>query len=220
MRCDEFDVRLNQMLDRRRSPENDPQLRHHALVCLSCQERLATTRRLLDGLDMLDVPPLADDFALRVVSQVVPASHVQHRSSWFTWEVAVAGMLLISLLPGYWLLRQSTRPVATVTPAPQAVDSQALAYAGSSTSASGDRAIADDSLWAIYRNSLLELYPEATRERHRQQVSEIAADLRPIATPFNAAVTAIRRTIPVGRAPEKIQPRTSLAPRPTSHIIS
>ena len=219
MRCDEFDVRLNQVLDRRWSPESDPQLRHHARVCLSCREQLATTRRLLDGLDMLDVPPLADDFALRVVSQVVPASHAQPRSSWFSWSVAVAALLLIGLLPGYWLLRQSTRPVATNALEP-AVDSQALAYADSSASASGDRAIADDSLWAIYGNSLLELYPEATRERHRQQVSEIAADLRPIATPFNAAVTAIRRTIPVGRSPGKVQPRTSLAPRPTSFSIS
>lgn len=219
MRCDEFGVRLNQVLDRRWSPESDPPLRHHAQVCLSCQEQLATTRRLLDGLDMLDVPPLADDFAFRVVSQVVSASHVRHRSSWFSWAVAVAALLLISLLPGYWILRQSPRPVAANALEP-AVDSQALADAGSSASASGDRAIADDSLWAIYGNSLLELYPEATRERHRQQVSEIAADLRPIATPFNAAVTAIRRTIPVGRTPEKVQPRTSLVPRPTSHSIS
>ncbi|MHB8970186.1 MAG: anti-sigma factor family protein [Pirellulaceae bacterium] len=220
MRCDEFDVRLNQVLDRRRSPESDPELRHHAQVCLSCQDQLAMTRRLLDGLDMLDVPPLADDFALRVVSQVVPASPLPHRSSWFSWSVAVAALLLIGLLPGYWLVQQSTRPVATITPAPHAVDTQALAYSDPSASASGDRAVADDSLWAIYGNSLLELYPEATRERHRQQVSEIAADLRPIATPFNAAVTAIRRTIPLGRSPERIQPRTSLVPRPMSISIS
>ena len=100
------------------------------------------------------------------------------------------------------------------------VDSPAPAYTGTPASENGDRIIADRSLWTLYGNSLLELYPEATRERHRQQVSEIAADLRPIATPFNAAVTAIRRTIPVGRAPEKGRPRASLVPHSTSRTIS
>ena len=41
MRCDEFDVRLNQVLDRRRSPDGDPHLRHHAQVCPACREQLA-----------------------------------------------------------------------------------------------------------------------------------------------------------------------------------
>jgi hypothetical protein len=219
MRCDEFEVRLNQVLDRRRSPSGDPQLRDHAQVCPDCREQLATMRRLFDGLDLWEVPTLADDFALRVVSQVVPAPIHPQRSSWMPWAIASAAVLLLSLLPGYWFLRPPTSPVAT-TWSQRGVDSPAPAYTGTPASENGDRIIADRSLWTLYGNSLLELYPEATRERHRQQVSEIAADLRPIATPFNAAVTAIRRTIPVGRAPEKGRPRASLVPHSTSRTIS
>ncbi|MHB0955251.1 MAG: anti-sigma factor [Pirellulaceae bacterium] len=224
MRCDEFDRRLNQLLDRRMELAQDSRLRHHAKLCPSCAAQLASARRLLDGLDLWEVPPLAEDFALRVVSQVVPASSRVPNRTWISWVMAVAAALLLSLLPSYWFLRQATRPVATLAPAQardsQARDSQAPAYARASTSAGDDRANGDDSAWTLYRDSLWELYPQAVRERHRQQVSEIAADLRPIATPFNAAVTAIRRTIPMGRAPEKGQPRASLAPITQSPAIS
>lgn len=220
MRCDEFEVRLNQVLDRRRSPGGDPQLRDHAQGCPDCREQLATMGQLLDGLDLLEVPPLADDFALRVVSRVVPpAPNHPQRSSWLPSAVAVAAVLLLSLLPGYWFLRPLISPVAT-TWSQRGGDSPAVAYTGSPASDSVDRVVADRSLWTVYGNSLLELYPEATRERHRQQVSEIAADLRPIATPFNAAATAIRRTIPVGRTPGKGQPRASLVLPSATRSIS
>ncbi len=111
MRCDEFEVRLNEVLDQRRSPGGDPQLRDHAQACPDCQEQLAAMGQLLDGLDLLEVPPLADDFALRVVSRVVPAApnHPQ-RSWWLPWAVAVAAVLLLSLLPGYWFLRPLISP--------------------------------------------------------------------------------------------------------------
>jgi hypothetical protein len=217
MRCDEFEVRLNQVLDRRRSLGGDLQLRDHAQVCPDCREQLATMCQLLDGLDLLEVPPLADDFALRVVSQVVPAPVHPQRSSWLPW--AVAAVLLLSLLPGYRFLRPLISPVATNW-SQRGSDSPTVAYTGSPASDSVDRVVAGRSLWTLYGNSLLELYPEATRERHRQQVSEIAEDLRPIATPFNAAVTAIRRTIPFGRAPEKGQPRASLVLPSTARTIS
>jgi hypothetical protein len=58
--------------------------------------------------------------------------------------------------------------------------------------------------------SLLELYPEEARQRHREQVNQIADDLRPIATPFNAALTAIRRSIPLRHSPPKSEPRASI----------
>jgi hypothetical protein len=218
MRCDEFEVRLNQVLDRRRSPGGDPQLRDHALECLDCRDQLATLGQLLDGLDLLETPPLGDDFARRVVARVVPPAPIRaQRSSSLPWAVAAA--LLLSLLPGYWFLRPLISPVAT-TWSQRGGDSPAVAYTGSPASDNVDRVAADRSLWTLYGNSLLELYPEATRERHRQQVSEIAADLRPIATPFNAAATAIRRTIPVGRTPGKGQPRASLVLPSAARTIS
>ena len=159
-------------------------------------------RRLFDGLDLWEVPPLADDFAL---ARGVPSGSrtVQpQRSSWLPW-LAVAAVLLLSLLPGYWLLRRSTAPVATTLVAARQSTRQRWPTPALRPQTAATEWSRTDSLWTLYGNSLLELYPEATRERHRQQVSEFAEDLRPIATPFNAAVTAIRRTIPVGRSPEK-----------------
>jgi hypothetical protein len=210
MQCDEFDVRLHKILDRRRLPDCDPHLRHHAQVCPRCGKQLTAALRLLEGLDLLEVPPLRDDFALRVIQQVVPASQTR-RARWTPLAIAVAATLLIGLLPGLGYLLRSGGSWDLNAP-DRSVSSGEIAYAISSTPANGTRAV-DDSLWVLYGNSILKLYPEKTRERHRQRVSEFAEDLRPIATPFNAAVTAIRRSIPVGRSTDKGQPSASIVPR-------
>ena len=210
MQCDEFDVRLHKLLDRRRLPDCDPHLRHHAQVCPRCGEQLTATLRLLEGLDLLEVPPLRDDFALRVIQQVVAVSPAR-RARWTPLAIAVAATLLIGLLPGLGYLLRSRGSWDLHAPE-RSVSSGEIAYATSSAPANGTHTV-DDSLWVLYGNSILELYPEKTRERHRQRVSEFAEDLRPIATPFNAAVTAIRRTIPLGRSSDKGRPSASAAPR-------
>lgn len=106
MQCDEFDVRLHKLLDRRRLPDCDPHLRHHAQVCPRCGEQLTATLRLLEGLDLLEVPPLRDDFALRVIQQVVAVSPAR-RARWTPLAIAVAATLLIGLLPGLGYLLRS-----------------------------------------------------------------------------------------------------------------
>jgi len=212
MQCDEFDARLDRRLDRHQAPDADPLLRQHARLCPRCREQLTAATRLLTGLKLLDTPPLRDDFARRVVQQVTPAA--PRRRVWRApLTLAVAATLLIALLPGtsYLLRTGRTWLAAPSTPTSGTGD---IAYMTSASSASTP-ATADDSPWLRYRNSILQLYPEQTRVRHRQQMSALARDLSPIATPFNTAVTAIRRTIPVSRPDDKGQPSASTTPRAT-----
>lgn len=213
MQCDEFDARLDNLLDRRRLPADDPRLQRHAQVCPRCREQLTATVRLLSGLDLLEVPPLRDDFAQRVVQEVVPASQTRH-TRWSPSAIAIAATLLLALLPGLGYLLGSRGSWAPNAPTRSGGPGE-VAYVTPSTPANDTPAV-DDSPWMRYGNSILELYPEEARARHRQQVSALARDLRPIAAPFNAAVTAIRRTIPVSRSTDKGQPSASAAPHAAS----
>jgi hypothetical protein len=213
MQCDEFDVRLQKVLDHHRAPQHDAQLRRHALLCPQCADTLAAACRLLQGLDLWDVPPLSDDFAERVVQQVAPAPR-PHHTLWPALALGVAASLLVCMVPGVAHVLRSGGPRATTAAAPSA-GSHDGAWAAAAPAA--NRAVAvTDSPWTRYGHSLLELYPEETRQRHRQQMSEFAEDLRPIAAPFNTAVTAIRRSIPVRASTERPSPRASLAPRTLS----
>lgn len=213
MQCDEFDARLDNLLDRRSLPADDLRLQRHARVCPRCRDQLTTTVRLLSGLDLLEVPPLRSDFAQRVVQEVVPASQTR-RVWWSPSAIAVAATLLLALLPGLGYLLGSSGLWAPIAPT-RSGEPGAVAYVTPSTPAHDTPAV-EDSPWMRYGNSILELYPEEARARHRQQVSALARDLRPIATPFNAAVTAIRRTIPVSRSTDKGHPSASAAPHDAS----
>jgi hypothetical protein len=223
MRCDEFAGRLDDVLDQRCDPTADPALRKHAQVCPGCREELAATARLLTGLEVWEAPAPSPDFAQRVVAQVLAVDHHRpwYRSTWCGWVVAAAALLLVALLPAYWLAFQNgNRTAAATTPSADARLALADANANGaqfdpvfhnslSHNSLSHNSQSNNSLWSHYGTSIWQLYPESARERHRQQVSDIADDLRPIATSFNAAVSAIRRTIPVGRTPDRTPSRTS-----------
>jgi len=216
MQCDQFDRRVQKLLDLRRAPQHDASLRQHALVCNRCATQLAATQRLLEGLTLLEIPRLDDDFAQRVVRQVRLARPVP-TIRWQAWSVAVAATLLVCLAPAWWLLRDRTGTSSHGGPHRSTAAGE-LAYLTPATAP--DATAADgDSPWTRYGHSILGLYPAETRLRHRQQVSELAEDLRPIATPFNAAVTALRRTIPVGRTTETSAPRASAVQHPGAPVV-
>jgi hypothetical protein len=219
MRCDEFSKRLDEVLDQRCDPAADLSLRKHALTCPNCREELVAVGRLLTGLEVWDPPAPAPDFAQRVVAQVLAHPHHRpwYRAAWCGWVVAAAALLLIALLPAYWLASQNGNQTAAVsTPS---VDSRVALVRTNSGAPMVDQ-LPNNSLWSYYGTSIWQLYPASARERHRQQVSEIADDLRPIATSFNAAVSAIRRTIPVGPTPDRATPRTSHSRARLANTIS
>ncbi len=213
MQCDEFDVRWQKLLDLRRNPQRDPRLRRHAATCARCARQLRACARLLEGLELWEAPPLADDFAQRVVQQVtaqrvIPAARTRP-ARWLPLALAAAATLLIGVLPAWKSARRSRRPTVDEQVARSTELGQAAAAHPHAPSARAPSSTFDQSPWTRYGNSILGLYTEETRARHRQQVSEFAEDLRPIASPFNAALTAIRRTIPVNRPPGKTPPSAS-----------
>ncbi len=214
MLCNEFDARVQKLLDERRSPEFDSDLLSHAEHCSTCHSQLATLTRLFDSLDILDVPDLPSDFAQRVVDSVnkptlifsAPNSSTSRAPA--MWPLlAFAATLLLATIPLSWYALNGPQIVAQPTSNKKPTD--ALDQAGSARHAPSTSSVASGG-WLVTGATILELYPEEVRQRHRLQVTRIADDLRPIATPFNAALTAIRRSIPLSKRHTKGEPRASV----------
>ena len=213
MLCSEFDTRMHMLLDERKAPEQDPVLLSHACSCAECYAKLETLSRLLDALDLLEPPDLPAEFAKRIVDAVsqgaVSVSPAPSRSPWLVPLVAVAATLLLCAGLLTWYLTQDGRVVAKPRPGNTPPTNTRRGGGLAHEPAPRDAAEAG---WMI-SSSILDFYSEETRRRHRQQVNKIADDLRPIATPFSAALTAIRRSLPVETTRDRGEPHAS-ADRP------
>jgi hypothetical protein len=110
MQCETFEGRLHELLDGRELPESDASLREHALVCSGCAETLAAQEALFAGLAKAEIPAISADFTQRVLANKRPElSHRFFRP--FTLGLFVlAAVLLVAVLPTYWLLRGAGGP--------------------------------------------------------------------------------------------------------------
>ncbi len=120
--------------------------------------------------------------------------------------LAAAALLLVAVLPLGWHRLGPDRE--TRVPVAPRVDS----VSEIASTAPPSRASVNEPTkpWMVQSVARLELAPQQVWERHRQQVDQIADELRPIATSFAAAVTALRRTIPLPRSNAKRPPQAGL----------
>lgn len=212
MRCDAFDVRLNDLLDRRLRPEYDARLAAHARECPRCGETLAIQRIV-----MADVAggarERAPDMARSVVSRVWPA-RVESRSSrrsWHRWALAaVAASVALAAIPAMrgWLDSPAATGVATVATPAVAAPSDSLPLPGSATPTVGSpdpvaglarglgQSMARGMVHvpgvtsAVGPMSLIEpvVLPD--------ELAEQLAPLRPLAAPVAAVVDLLRKSLP------------------------
>ena len=82
MNCDEFENRIQQLLDRRLPLADDKPIARHAVACRRCHRTLQAYQDLSLGLDAWDPPTLDAGFAQRVVAIVgaVPALPAARRN--------------------------------------------------------------------------------------------------------------------------------------------
>lgn len=216
MLCSEFDARLHQLLDERKAPEQDWELQCHARNCPRCAARLETMLRLLDSLELSQTPEVSSRFAQRVVEAVdqpPPTRPLSTRgvpTRLVPLMVAAAGLLLVATPLAWYAVKPDVGAVPS-PPRPSSTNSTAQ-LAGPEADSSPTQMATDASEDWLLSGTLVELYSQATDERHREQMTRIADDLRPIATPFNAALTAIRRSIRVDTSETEREPRAMADP--------
>src|SRR5262245_32036158 len=73
MRCDNFEIRLNEVLDQRGSPSEDRELRAHAQSCATCRDLLIGQQLVFTGLDMADPPAMSSGFTGKVLARLATA---------------------------------------------------------------------------------------------------------------------------------------------------
>ena len=108
MQCEEFEDRLNAVLDERRRPEWDDELRLHCDNCADCRQLAAEYGNLLDGFYALATPEAPADLALRVLIEARPQPAAQRRMVVPAAALATAAVVLVAISPLVW--RASQQP--------------------------------------------------------------------------------------------------------------
>ena len=132
MRCDEFENRLQEVLDRRGSPELEPELAEHLAGCAECRLTASALASAVARTAALPVPPCPDDMADRVLDALEPAVVPLRRMRWALVPLATAAGILVALPIGSWLARhREAVPTAQIT-APPASGNRAVSMTDTS----------------------------------------------------------------------------------------
>ncbi len=132
MTCEEFEDRLNEVLDERRRPEWDAPLRMHGHSCAACRELAASYGVMLDGLHALPTPEPAADLPVRVLDRLYALPATRRRRTLMAAALATAAALMVAVQLPLQFGGQGARQTAQVAaPQPMALaDVDADPFAG------------------------------------------------------------------------------------------
>jgi len=132
MKCEEFEVRLNEVLDARERPELTSELRLHCDSCRSCREIASAYGIMLDGFYLLTTPEAPVDLSTRVLAALhaeptvtVPQPSQSRRAMWAASLLATAAAVLLVVLPLVQRSRNAT--IAEAEPAAKTAQPQIVA---------------------------------------------------------------------------------------------
>jgi len=115
MRCDDFEARLNDLIDRGLSWESDDALATHAAACGECREVREAYRMLLEGTAALERPLLSESMGPRVLAAWkqepeltrVPVAESAWQLSRYvptaSWLAALAAGVMLAVVLRPWL---------------------------------------------------------------------------------------------------------------------
>jgi anti-sigma factor RsiW len=166
--CEEFETRLNDLLDRRIAPDDDSQLCSHARRCRECAELMSAHLAVTAALK--DLPPEAPDetFLFAVMNrfeQERTGPTRRQRRQWLAISLVTAASALIALT----LWRGTTNPTAP--------------------------AKIDDSSYDRLAEETQELATLVSKLQS-EVMNELAEGFKPVTTSFGAAYDALRRAMP------------------------
>jgi hypothetical protein len=109
--CEEFERRLNALLDERRHVGGDAELSAHACGCPACDRLLRHYEAMLDGIALLDVPQPPAELTARVLARHRTKSEPPRRRRALV-GMALAATLVIAALPAVaWLGSPTGAPI-------------------------------------------------------------------------------------------------------------
>jgi len=215
MRCSEFRVRLDQLLDARLDPEMDWNLTSHAGQCEACRDELSGQQLLGEAMDLFDTPELSDSFADEVAAAATcrarPARARSSRTGWLA-GIAVAASLLVAfnvLYPALWQkdsdqhlsqLRTNSEVTTTHTPNENPAPTPGQELAGKARS---EVAVSEE----ISRQPMIPIDSELFSFQSFD--SDEIPGVRPLKTSLDVTISLLKQTIPGRSSPKPKQPATS-----------
>jgi hypothetical protein len=206
MQCEEFEDRLNRLLDHRLSPESDELLGKHAADCDDCASLYLAQERLFSGLRAGRVSPPVG-LAERVVSQ----RHLEvgrRQRSWRNagWAVLLASAASLAGLAWMGLAtREPVPPVVKVPKAPVQRGTPGLAIGGLGTR--NEAHTASEEKLGKYYDVIENIATQIGDSKEFDEVSEsIEPGIKPIYCSFELAFDALRRTLPRGKEARPAKP--------------
>jgi hypothetical protein len=192
MQCCRVEKRIQDLLDDQLDPSFDSELIQHAATCAACHDVLEVQGKLFDGLQVLTVPSLSDDFSQRVVDMVViQRRRPLQRDSLAAAFLAITAALLVFLALGPWNRKQDNLPkIASATV------EQLVPVGPTRLSASG---LDSDEVRLAFEQLVAQLTSGSGSGFY--QVEQLTGTIRPLASTLNVAIDAIRRSLP--RRPDR-----------------
>jgi hypothetical protein len=99
MQCEEFEERINAVLDERRRPEWDAELSLHCDTCAECRKLADSYDHLLDGFYALTTSETSADLALRVLVDLQNERPSRRRLGRVAVAMATAAAVLVAIVP-------------------------------------------------------------------------------------------------------------------------
>jgi hypothetical protein len=239
MQCQEFEDRLNALLDNRHDPHADSALAAHTGHCRACEEKLRGTLLVLSVLPRLDRPPLSAGFANGVLKQAAASSLLQARPAdrstaragklWLAAAALLGSAAAVLLgLSIVWYARSGNEASGLAKDEQDgalhavAIDERSLAGASPQRGASGGGTLATanflieapripDHVRGGYRGAMDNLANSLPETvEHLHDVERIAPGIRPIRITFVMLWDALCRAIPSSSDRSPERPRSSL----------
>jgi len=116
MKCDEFESRLNAVLDERRHGEFDVELSQHRAACPRCHDLASAYDVLLNGFYTLKTPELPADFAQRVLAEMQVRPAPTRRFALASAALATAAAVAIAAYLPWRTSSESAAPQIAAAP--------------------------------------------------------------------------------------------------------
>ena len=219
MNCDEFEKRIQQLLDRRRNLAADVRLRRHARRCHHCRAIRQAYLRLFEGLSRLEPPARDKGFSERVVQLAQPVGTRTWTETWRSrrfmaaWSaIALVLLVALTLIPRFRgrdsYLSGLVRPGPSE---PEIAEPAGPEFAEPTQNPSVELHLpwpAQDPEWLLF----WERFSDRMTGETAEPLEVITEGLRPLATSLASVWSGFRDTWPWGRDPAA----PAMPPDPTS----
>ncbi|MBP86022.1 MAG: hypothetical protein CMJ64_04785 [Planctomycetaceae bacterium] len=214
MQCAEFEIRLQDALDRRIDPESDDRLVDHAERCEACRHVVYGQRLLLDGLRVQAEPPCSSHIGHQVLDRLASDSARRTRRRRLVFALAIAVALFVAVLP---FARGPRADTATARPSAKVL---AIATVPQPPLPKPTMTAGETEEFRLLIRQLLDQVSLRPLEGFESVDRVAGKSIRPLAITFHFAFDTLRRTLPGQGSAEPTHPQArSLRSDAASPII-